>query len=242
MNIAKYLIKKFKCFQESYNPDGFIFIFLCQTHRESLIHVRKPLALIQPWMFFILVIFLFPFILSQETKELHKLMPGLIWIAALLSYLLSIERFFEMDHENGSLESLLIYPYPLTLSIFAKTITHWFLTGFPLTVLSLPLGYFIGLSSEETRILMVSLLLGTPTLSCLGTILGAITISLASRGLLLAILLIPLSIPILIFGTGSVLAVTMEISHIPSLSFLAAILITALLGTPFASAAALRLN
>lgn len=217
-------------------------IFFSQIHRELLINIRKSFSIIHPLIFFSLVIFLFPFILSQETKQLNQLMPGLIWISALLAYLLSIERFFEIDYENGSLESLLIYPFPLPLSVLAKTLTHWFLTGLPLTVLAPIFGYLTGLTFLEIKILFLSLLVGTPALSCLGTILAAITLSLGSRGLLLAILLIPLSIPVLIFGTGSVLAESMGLSSAASLSFLAAISITLLLSTPFAAGAALRLN
>lgn len=220
--------------------NSLVTIFFSQIHRECLLHIRKPLAMIHPWMFFIMVILLFPFILSQQITLLNALLPGLIWIAALLAYLLSIEHFFEMDHNNGSLELLLIYPFPLPLSVLAKTIAHWLLTGLPLTILSPFLAYLIGFSFSEIKILVVSLTLGTPTLSALGTLLGAITISMASRGLLLAILLIPLSIPVLIFGTGSVLAESMGVSASASLSFLAAITITAFVGTPFASAAALR--
>lgn len=217
-------------------------LFFHQMHRELLLSCRKPLAMIQPWMFFIMVMLLFPFILSQETTHLGTLLPGLIWITALFAYLLSISAFFELDETSGSLETLLIYPFPLSLSILAKIITHWLLTGLPLTLLSPLLGGFIGLSDESLKILTLSLLLGTPALSALGALLGAITISLASRGLLLALLLIPLSLPILIFGIGSVLANTVNASPASSLSFLSAITLIALLGSPLASAAALRLN
>lgn len=217
-------------------------LFFHQMHREWLLHSRKPLAMIQPWMFFIMVMLLFPFILSQEIAHLGTLLPGLIWITALFAYLLSISAFFELDETSGALETLLIYPFPLSLSILAKIMIHWLLTGLPLTLLSSLLGCFIGLSNSNVKIVTLSLLLGTPALSALGALLGAITISLASRGLLLALLLIPLSLPILIFGIGSVLAESIHASPASSLSFLSAITLTALLGSPFASAAALRLN
>jgi heme exporter protein B len=215
-------------------------IFFSQIHRECLLHIRKPLNLLHPWLFFIMVVLLFPFILFQEPQQLKTLLPGLIWISALLAYLLSVEHFFEMDHINGALECLLIYPFPLPLSVLAKTISHWLLTGLPLTLLSPLLGHLVGLSYAENKILCISLLLGTPALSALGTLLGAITLSTASRGLLLGMLLIPLALPLLIFGTGSVLAETMNFSPASSLSFLAAITLAALLGTPFATAVVLR--
>lgn len=215
-------------------------IFLSLIHRECLIHIRKPLSLVHPWLFFIMVVLLFPFILSQEAQQLKPLLPGLIWIAALLSYLLSVEHFFEMDHHNGTLENLLIYPFPFSLSVLAKTIAHWLLAGFPLALLAPFLGYLVGLSFAENKILFFSLLLGTPALSALGTLLGAVTLSTTSKGLLLGMLLIPLSLPILIFGVGSVLAEAMNFSATASLSFLGAITLTSLLGTPFATAAILR--
>ncbi len=215
-------------------------IFFSQIHRECLLHIRKPLNLVYPWAFFIMVVLLFPFILFQDTQHLKTLLPGLIWISALLAYLLSVEHFFEMDHINGALECLLIYPFPFSLSIFAKTLAHWLLTGLPLTLLAPLLGYLVGLSLSEDIILFLSLLLGTPTLSALGTLLGAVTLLTGSRGLLLGILLIPLSLPILIFGTGSVLSESMGFSSASSLSFLAAITLSSLLGTPFASATVLR--
>ncbi len=215
-------------------------IFFSLIHRECLIHIRKPLSLIHPWLFFIMVVLLFPFILYQEPSQLKPLLPGLIWIAALLSYLLSVEHFFKMDHDNGTLECLFIYPFPLSLSVLAKTIAHWLITGLPLTLLSPCLGYLVGLSFSECSMLFFSLLLGTPALSALGTLLSAVTLSVASGGLLLGMLLIPLSIPILIFGSGSVLALAMGLSPIASLSFLSAITLTALLGSPFATAVVLR--
>lgn len=217
-------------------------IFFSQIHRECLLNIRKPFNLIHPWMFFIMVIFLFPFVLSQETQHLSDLIPGLFWISALFSYLLSIERFFDKEEENGCLDNLLIYPFPLPLSVLAKMLTHWLLTGLPLTILAPFLAYYIGLSWIKAQILFVGLLLGTPAFSALGILLSAITLSMTSRGLLLAILLIPISIPIVIFGTGSVLAENMGISSTSSLAFLAAISITTWLGVPFATSAALRLK
>lgn len=226
---------------------GVLTIFFNIIYRECLIFVRRPLTLIHPWMFFIMVIFLFPMIFAPTTTQLAQLIPGVFWIAALLSYLLSIEHFFERDHDSGLLDMQLISPFPLSLTVFAKILTHWLFMGLPLALLALFLGYLFGLSWSESQILCVSLLLGTPTLSALGTLLAAIGIAMSaqavsSRGLLLAMLLIPLSIPILLFGTGSVLAATAHQSATASLSFLGAIAIIALLGTPLASSAALRLR
>lgn len=215
-------------------------IFFYQIHREFVVHLRKPLSLLHPWLFFIMVVLLFPFILYQEPQQLKPLLPGLIWIAALLAYLLSVEHFFEMDHHNGTLENLMVYPFPFSLSILAKTIAHWLLTGLPLALLSPFLGYLVGLSFPESKTLFYSLLLGTPALSALGTLLGGVALSSHSGGLLLGMLLIPLSIPIVIFGTGSVLAHSMSLSPTASLSFLSAITLTTLLGTPFATAVVLR--
>lgn len=215
-------------------------IFLHQLHRECLLVVRKPLSLIQPWIFFSMIILLFPFVFYQS--QITALMPGFIWIAALLAYLLSVERFFEVDYDNGTLDCLLIYPFSLSLSVLAKMVSHWLLTGLPITLLSLILGTLTGLSWHEAAILMWSLLIGTPTFSALGTLLGAITVTLSSRGLLLGLLLIPLSIPVLIFGVGSVSAITMHISAASSLAFLGAITLTALMSVPYAASTALRLN
>jgi len=217
-------------------------LFFNQIYRECLIQFRKPLTLIYPWIFFILTVILFPLSLSQNLSSLAPLAPGIIWIAALLAYLLSLERFFEADFHNGSLEYLLIYPLPLPLSVLAKMTAHWLQTGIPLIGITPFLANMLRLPLPETLILMLSLCLGTPVLSALGALLGAVTITLASRGLLLSILLIPLAIPVFIFGTGSVTAHLHHLPSLPGLLFLAALSIISLVTLPFAAAAALRLE
>jgi len=198
--------------------------------------------LVNPLLFFVLVVLLFPLAMTPETALLKKIAPGVIWVAALLANLLSIEHIFAEDAANGCLEQWLLHPSSLTMLVSAKVIAHWLLTGLPLLLITPVLATMLDLNMLAILVLEVSLLLGTPILSLLGATVAALTAKLQSGGLLLALLILPLAIPVLIFGAGSVIMVESHHGASGLLALLAAGLIIAAMSLPFAIAQALRIS
>lgn len=215
--------------------------FFQMIHHEIALSFRSLSEILHPIWFYIITVTLFPLAISAEPIVLRQFAPGIIWIALLLAILLSLDRMFMQDHEEGTLEQLLLSAYPLAWLIFAKLIVHWVITGLPLLIFTPLLTTFLHLPANETKILIYSLLLGSPSLIIIGSIGAAITVGLRNRGILLTILILPLLIPILIFGVGS-------ITHgegtyaVGELSVLLAILILALSLGPYAIATALRIS
>lgn len=216
--------------------------FLGVLRRDLLIGAQKPGEVLNPVLFFILVISLFPLGLGPSPKTLAEIAPGAIWVAALLATLLSMERLFRSDFEDGSLEQLLLSPQPLTLLVLAKTLAHWLLSGLPLILVSPLLGVLLHLPAEALAALPLSLLLGTPSLSLMGAIGVALTVGLRRGGVLLALLVLPLYIPTLIFGTAAVAAAAAGLPSSGQLALLGAILALALALGPLAIAAGLRIS
>jgi heme exporter protein B len=192
-------------------------------------------------LFYIIVVTLFPLGVGPEPALLRALGPGVLWVAALLASLLSLPRLFASDFADGTLEQIGLSPYPLPALISGKIAAHWASTGLPLVIASPLLGLQFGLAGDELMVLALGLLLGTPTLSMLGAIGAALTLGVRGGGGLLALLILPLYVPILIFGAGAVDAVRSGLAPMPQLSLLAAALIAAAVGAPLATSAAVRI-
>ena len=209
--------------------------------RDLLLAYRHRTQIIQPLLFFIMVVSLFPLAINPDPKLLKTIGPGIIWVAALLATLLSLEHLFRSDYEDGSLELLLLSPYSLTGLITAKIAAHWLITGLPLVIISPLLGILLHLPGPAIFILMISLLLGTPVLSLIGAIGAALTTGLRQGGILLAMVVLPLYIPILIFGTGATLDAMLGVRIAGELAILGAVIILAMTLGPLATASALRI-
>lgn len=216
--------------------------FCCILKREVLQNIRHRGELINPLIFFVVVVSLFPLATTSSLITLRVIGSGVIWVAALLATLLSLKHLFERDMENGILEQHLLSAYPLALIVFAKALIHWLMFLVPLIVLAPLLGVMFHLSGYAILILVISLFLGTPTLVLLGSMLSALTLGLRGASVLLALLLFPLYIPVLIFANSAVVAVEQGLMPSSELAFLGALLVLALMAAPFVTAAILRLS
>lgn len=210
--------------------------------RDILIVFRRRADAMTTVFFFVIVTSLFPLGIGPEPAVLRMIAPGVLWVAALLSCLLSLGRLFTPDYQDGTLEQLVLVPQPLTVLVMAKVAAHWLLSGLPLVVLSPVLGVQYGLTGDALGILVLSLLLGTPTLSLIGAIGAALTLGVRGGSVLVAILALPLFIPVLIFGAGAVSNHVAGIGAEASLSLLGACLLLAIVLAPWATSAALRLT
>lgn len=190
--------------------------------------------------FFVLAVILFPFGVGPEPVVLARIAAGIIWVTALLAALLSLERLFLADYEDGSLEALALMPLPLEAQVLAKALAHWLTTGLPLTVIAPLLALMMHLDSAGYGALEAGMALGTPTLSLIGAIGAALTLGARRGGVLLSLLVLPLYIPILIFGVGAIEAQITGFSPRPHLLLLLAMLLAAIPLAPWAAAAALR--
>lgn len=217
-------------------------IFTQIIKRELKIAMRKQSEIFNPLWFFVIVITLFPLVVGPEPKLLAKIAPGIAWVAALLSALLSFERLFKDDYLDGSLEQLLLMPLALPITALAKIVAHWLLTGLPLILLSPIAGLLLSLEIEIWLALVLTLLIGTPILSCLGALGVALTVGLRKGGVLLSLLVIPLFIPVLIFSASVLDAATLGVNYTGQLAILGAILAFVATFCPFAVAAALRVS
>lgn len=208
--------------------------------RELLLALRQGSDVALALGFFVLVVVLFPLALGPETALLARLAPGLLWIAAALAMLLSLGRLFEPDALDGSLDALLLSPLPLPLAVPVKLLAHWLLTGLPLLLLAAPLGAMLGLPAPALPVLLGALALGTPSFTLVGAIGAALALGARHPGALVALLVLPLTVPVLIFGAAATAAAAAGLPAGPPLLWLAA-LAAALLGiAPVATAAALR--
>lgn len=190
--------------------------------------------------FFVLTVVLFPFGVGPEPELLQRIAPGIIWVTALLAALLSLERLFQTDYEDGSLEALALMPLPLEAQVLAKCLAHWLVTGLPLTLTAPLLALLLHLEPAGYPALMLGMVLGTPTLSLIGAIGAALTLGARRGGVLLSLLVLPLYIPVLVFGVAACEAAVAGLPARPHLLLLGALLLAALPLTPLAAAAALR--
>lgn len=210
--------------------------------RELLIAFRRQADIFNPLWFFIIVITLFPLSIGPEPGLLSRIAPGIVWVAALLSALLSLERLFRDDFQDGALEQMMIMPVPLSVVALSKVIAHWLLTGVPLILISPLLAILLSLNFDTWLGVVGTLLLGTPTLSFIGAIGVALTVGLQKGGVLLSLVVLPLYIPILIFATSAIDAASLGMAYNGQLAILAAMLVGAMTLTPFAISAALRVS
>ncbi|MFP4146159.1 MAG: heme exporter protein CcmB [Halorhodospira sp.] len=192
--------------------------------------------------FFVIVITLFPLSTGPEPEKLRTLAPGGVWVAAALASLISLDRLFADDWRDGTLEQLALAPQPLALIALAKVAAHWLSLGLPLVLLSPALGYALGLQGFELAVLALSLLLGTPVLSLLGAVGAALTLGVRGGGALMALLILPLYVPILVLGAGAVTEAMFEAPYQAHLSLLGAGLAIAVPLVPLAIAGALRIT
>jgi len=190
--------------------------------------------------FFILSVLLYPFGVGPEPELLGRIAAGIIWVAALLAAVLSLDRLFAMDHADGGLDLIALSPSALEIAVLAKVAAHWVATGLPLVVLSPVLAIFVDLDPIAIPVLMAGLAIGTPALSLLGAIAAALTLGARRPGVLVSLLVLPLFLPILIFGTGAVEAALTGAGVRPHLLLLAAVTLAALPLAPLATAAAVR--
>ena len=223
-------------------PSGANRPLVAMMRRDLLLLMRSPGAWLNPLAFFALVITLFPVGISPSASVLATLAPGLLWVAALLATLLSLEGMFRDDAEDGSLEQLLLAPQPLPLLVLARIAVHWVSTGLPLALMAPVLGIMLALPPGSYPMLMASLALGSAALSLIGAIGAALTIGVARGGILLSLLVLPLYVPVLIFGSGAVQAAIGGTPVAPHLALLGALLALALALAPWATAAALRIS
>ncbi|KAA0597532.1 heme exporter protein B [Azospirillum lipoferum] len=214
--------------------------FLRLVARDLRLALRQGSDATIAVMFFVLCVVLFPFGVGPEPNILARIAAGVIWVAALLASLLSLERLFQTDYEDGSLELLSLSSLPLEAAVLAKTLAHWLVTGVPLIVAAPLLAVLLNMDAEGFGILVLTLTLGTPILSLIGAIGAALTLGARRGGVLLSLLILPLYIPVLIFGAGAIDAAINGLTPRPHLLLLAGILAAALPLAPWASAAALR--
>lgn len=210
--------------------------------RELTLAMRRPQEVLTALFFFVIVVSLFPLGVSPEMEVLRGIAPGVVWVSALLATMLSLGRLFSADYQDGTLEQMLIAPQPLSLLILGKVLSHWLLTGLPLVLVAPVLGLLLGMSGESLQVLMMGLLLGTPVLSLIGAIGAALTLGVRGGGVLLSLLILPLYVPVLIFGTGAVGAVSSGMTYDAQLSLLGAFLVLSLGFAPLATATALRIT
>ena len=214
----------------------------CVVERDLLIVLRNKSDAANTLLFFAIVVSLFPLGVGPETALLRTIAPGVVWVAALLASMLALARLFSSDHADGTLEQLVLAPHPLGLLVAGKVFAHWLVSGFPLVLIAPLLGLQFGLEADAVTILVASLALGTPVLSLLGAVAAALTLGLRASGVLVSLIVLPLCVPVLIFGAGAVDAAAGGLSPAPHLSLLGAYLLPSALFGPWATAVAIRIS
>ena len=219
-----------------------IHAFQAVIKRDIRLAIRQPSEIAQPVVFFIIVVSVFPFGVGSNPDQLTAIGPGIVWVGALLATLLALDSLFRSDFDDGSLEQLILSEHPLSVLILGKILVHWFVTGLPLIIVTPLLGILLGLDKSTLVVLIGSLLLGTPPLSLVGAIGSALTISIRRAGLLVTLLVLPLYIPVLIFGAGAASAAQSGLPTAGHLYMLGAIAMGAIALAPIATSAALRIS
>lgn len=216
--------------------------FAALLRRDLTLAARRRGDWLNPLAFFVMVVTLFPLGVGPDNELLREIAPGVIWVAALLATLLALDGLFRADFDDGSLEQLMMSPQPLAMLVLAKVLAHWLVTGLPLLCLSPLLAVVMQLPSQAIPALLASLMLGTLSLSLIGAIGAALTVGLRRGGVLLALLVLPLFIPVLIFGSSCVIAAGSGFPIKAQLSLLGALFMLSLALAPIAIAAALRIS
>ncbi len=211
------------------------------TRRDLLLAARRRSEVVTALFFFVVAVTLFPLGIGPEPVLLHRVGPGVIWVSALLATLLGLPRLFAADHADGTLEQMALSPQPFALLVAGKIAAHWLLCGLPLVLIAPLLGLQFGLDAGALQILVLALLLGTPVLSLVGGIGAALTLGVRGGGALLALLVLPLFVPTLIFGAGAVESHAAGLGAAGHLSILGAMLAIAAFFAPWATTVALRI-
>lgn len=214
----------------------------CVVMRDLTLAMRRRADVLTTLFFFVIVVSLFPLGVGPEMDTLRLMGPGVVWVAALLASMLSLGRLFSGDYIDGTLEHLVLAPQPLTVLVLGKIAAHWLVSGLPLVLIAPLLGLQYGLSTDALWVLVLSLILGTPVLSLIGAVGAALTLGLRGGGVLVSLLVLPLYIPVLIFGAGAVDAQTAGLGPQAHLSLLGAFLVPALVFAPWAAGWALRIS
>lgn len=217
-------------------------LLMLVIRRDLILAMRRRADVLTTLIFFVMVVSLFPLGVGPETAMLRKMAPGVLWVAALLSSMLSLGRLFSADYLDGTLEQMMLAPQSLSMLVLGKMTAHWVVSGLPLVLMAPVLGLQFDMNAEALGVLIVGLLLGTPILSMIGAIGAALTLGLRGGGVLLSLLVLPLCIPVLIFGTGAVEAISSGLSVTSHLSMIGAIFMLALTFTPWVTAQALRIS
>ena len=216
-------------------------LILAVVVRDLRLALRRRADIVSALFFFVIVVSLFPLGVGPEPALLRQLAPGVLWVAALLATMLSLPRLFADDHRDGTLEQLALASQPLALIVLGKVLAHWLVSGLPLALLAPLLGLQFDLSNDALWVLTGSLLIGTPALSGIGAIGAALTLGVRGGGVLLSLLVLPLYIPVLIFGAGAVDATVSGLGAQAHLSLLAALTLAGVFFAPWPTAAALRI-
>ena len=216
-------------------------LFLTILRRDLMLALRRKSDLAQVIFFFAVVVTLVPLGVGAETNTLRAIAPGVVWVAALLAALLSLPRMFAADFADGTLEQMLVAAEPLSVIVFAKVIAHWLVTGVPMTVFAALFGVMFDLSLDVTLVLVASLAVGTPILSFIGAIGAALTLGLRAGGVLTSLLVLPLYIPVLIFGSGAASAVAVSMSPTAHFLIVGGLTLATAALSPMAVSAALRI-
>ena len=209
--------------------------------RDLRLAMRRKAEVLNSVFFFAVVATLFPLAIGPEPSMLRQIGPGVLWVGALLATMLGLPRMFEADFRDGSLEHMLLSPHGLGLVVLGKITAHWLLSGVPLVILAPVLGLQFDLSAQALSMLALSLLLGTPVLSCVGAIGAALTLGVRGGGVLISLLVLPLFVPVLVFGAGAVQALESGLGAQAHLSILLAMLLPALFFSPWACSVGLRI-
>ncbi|MES9921214.1 MAG: heme exporter protein CcmB [Candidatus Thiodiazotropha sp.] len=210
--------------------------------RDLVLAYRRRAELVNPMLFFILVTAMFPLGIGNDPKLIEAVGPGVIWVAALLAALLSLDSMFRSDYDDGSLEQFMLSAHPVSILVLAKILAHWLVTGLPLFIIAPLLAVLLHIPGSAVPTLMLTLLLGTPVLSLIGSVGAALTVGLRRGGMILSLLVLPLYVPVLIFATDAVKTAIVGIPTTAQLSILSAMLVGSLVLAPMATAASLRIS
>ena len=216
------------------------FVFLLR--RDLLLALRNRAEYAMPLLFFVLVITLFPLAIGALPELLSRIAPGIVWVAALLAAMLSLESIFRSDFDDGSLEQILLSPHPVAILVLAKVTAHWLVTGLPLLIAAPVLAQMLGLPQQALPTLLLTILIGTPVLSLIGAIGVALTVGLRKGGIILSLLVLPLYVPVLIFAASAIDNAAMGFDVSAQITMLLAFLFLSLSLSPWATAAALRMS
>ncbi|NOU20575.1 MAG: heme exporter protein CcmB [Methyloglobulus sp.] len=216
--------------------------FTAIVRRDLVLAMRRRSEIANPVLFFILVITLFPLGIGAQPKLLQAIAPGIIWVSALLATMLSLDSLFRSDFDDGSLEQILLSPYPTSILVLGKITAHWLTTGLPLLIVAPLLAVFLGMPNQSLSILLLTLFLGTPILSLIGAVGVALTVGLRRGGMILSLLVLPLYVPVLIFASNAVEMASTGLPVTAQVNILISMLLMALVLAPWPTAAALKMS